>query len=248
MKTVKDIVSLLKEIADTTFIDIWIPSLSQNIKFKSLSAYQHKELLKITIANAERADLLLNKLFADIISTNCIDTNIDLAKLTIIDKDSILLHYRQAITPDITVEGEVFNVSSLIDRCKEYSNTLQLHTLTEGDVSLTLDLPTIISEIKYHIEPLEDTESSKEIKAIYLARAVFLEFAKSIKNLSIKNNIIDINSLEINDLEVIIDMLPYSLLSRSYTYISELKQKRREVFKIKEDLYLQVDLSLLVDL
>lgn len=187
---INEIVSMLSRMNDTFSFPIYIPSLKKDVQFRQMTTSQQKTLVKTLVNNNEQSSDFIYAIY-NIIKNNCVDKDVDIDTLTILDKMLICIKLRAvSIGPDVTITidkirneaKELIPINLSLD--KAYDDMKKMYTPT-FEASCTAELvdkttkymigcviPTLKTEIaiekelqeslKQKIE--ESKENSKELK------------------------------------------------------------------------------------
>jgi hypothetical protein len=187
---INEIVSMLSRMNDTFSFPIYIPSLKKDVQFRQMTTAQQKSLVKTLVNNNEQSSDFIYAIY-NIIKTNCVDKDVDIDALTILDKMFICIKLRAvSIGPDVTITidkirneaQELIPINLSLD--KAYDDMKKMYT-PAFETSCTSELvdkttkymigctiPTLKSEIAIEKElqealkqKIEDSkENSKELK------------------------------------------------------------------------------------
>lgn len=248
----KTIINLLRESTARTAISIWIPSLDRDVQFKPLSVSQQRDLLKISLQADEHIELNLNEAFLNILKENCVDTSVNMSRLRLTDKDSLILGYRCSINPLLTdIQNNVsIDLNEIYIKLKNIYKSLQLNSsIVHDNINVRVGVPTLQSECTTYT-PLPKTDASQDERSEYMLKAIFTDIARYIQTVCIHDTSIDIESLDKDSIEQIFDNLPYSIVTDIYSYITEIRNIRNQVIAIrdKDNSVTNIDISLLVAL
>jgi hypothetical protein len=230
------IVSLMKEAASKNTIQIWLPSLGKEVSFVCLTAAQQKEFLKINI-NSNSTVHDLNKHLLKVIKENCTEQDIDLLSLSLYDRDSIILHYRDNIKSSISLQNNKdVRASDIIHSLKEkyFNNTFTDVKVAEGDITLTLGIPSVGIDDVMYINPPANVLEDEEKKSVYVVQMLLVEALKCVKSITVKDQHFDITSSNIVKAGDVIELLPFSLLNKTYEFISNIKNERERIYSVND--------------
>jgi len=100
---INEIVSMLSRINDTFSFPIYIPSLKKDVQFHQMTTSQQKSLVKTLVNNNEQSSDFLYAMYS-IIKNNCVDKDVDIDSLTILDKMFICIKLRAvSVGPDVAI-------------------------------------------------------------------------------------------------------------------------------------------------
>jgi hypothetical protein len=123
-----DMLNELEKISKTFTVDVWIPSLKKNIKFKQIDAKQQKDILSSAMDTSVYNTSFV-KTFYEIIKYNILpESNINLDEFTLVDKISIGLTLKEQITDELMLffgedKKEItqkFKIKPILDKLKQY--------------------------------------------------------------------------------------------------------------------------------
>lgn len=219
--------------------DVWVPSLGVMVPFKEISTAQQKALLK-SIVDSEIYNTGFILSTYDILKSNCTDSSIDIASLTIIDKLFILLHMRAVsisdtldiqvkskVDPDVVIKRSI-NLMKLIEKGKNAVSNIEEECHTVDNYTITYNVPSI--EVEYQLErQLRNDNIDIEINDINELRSnigtKFIgEVSKYIKRVDIAqedgNSVtIDLSQYSFKDRIQLIERLPSRCLDLVFKYI-----------------------------
>ena len=180
--------------------NFWVPSLKRDVRFTEIDTNQQKRLIKsIVDSPVYNTEFILT--IYDILKENCLDTDVNLDSLTIVDKLLILLGLRissvgGALDVDITIEEGKPTKSVSIDLIKVYEiakTTLTNITpivLKDDIFYVECSVPTIKTEILLEREMRAGKNNSIEIEDIKqlretISEALINEVVKYISKVSV---------------------------------------------------------------
>lgn len=258
----KSILSMINRAAETFAFEVYIPSLCRNVMFREITTSQQKRLIKAIIDSpAYQTEFIFA--FYQIIKENCTE-DLDLAKLTILDKLSIALSLRcmsigtsldlkftfpatkkqDTIIPEHDIVRRI-NLKDLLDIILK---DIKVEPITikddRGVFEVFCDLPTIQEE--FNLENEMHKNNSIEIKSESELREtvgdVFINIiVKYIKNIKIKENDkiieIDLKSLSFKERLAILGQIPTKVSKQVVEYINKVTKEFDKVvlFKAEEN-------------
>jgi hypothetical protein len=246
-----EILDLLKDLETTFGYTVYIPSLQKEIKFKQLTTEQLKTLYK-SVINKAVLNLEFNTQFNEIIKQNCLDTDINIDKLTIYDKVLIFVKTRlECLSPEVKfflTDEEIeqldtsdnFVTISLLEHYNNFVNkkiTFDQQTYEANNCSVICDIPTLDIENKFQVElttkTLTDAETSE--LADIVGDTFVNEVTKFIIHLKVNDKNINLAETDFKTRIAIIKALPSALIIKVLEYITAYKQKINELLLIEID-------------
>lgn len=236
----KSFIQGLDDINKDNLINIKVPSISKNCKFKLISVAQHKELLKSAFEGYEGI-IKSNIIFNDIITNNCEKEDVD---FSLIDRSTILIKLREAsISDNISIEKNQYKLSSLpsVDRSFEGS------TITSNGITIETCIPSLERDTEVSKKLLNDftrlSDKEKETNGINLVLSY--EIIKFIKSISIGDDVFEFNDSNLYESKKIIDSLPLKLNNKVVNFITEFRDFENEFLTFEDGTLLEIDVSFL---
>jgi hypothetical protein len=252
MSDIKDFLSVLKELDETTGFNIFIPSLQKEIKFKQLTTEQLKRILK-TVVDSPIYNSQFTITFNNIIKENCLDKEVNVDKFTIYDKLLILFKIRvESISPEfafqfteeeikennLTFTGEPHKIIDLrqhLDTFLKNKYSFLPEVIEYESCSLVCDLPTIETENKLEKELHKtikiEVESTEELREI-IGETFINELTKYINKITIGSNELDLFSLDFKSRIKVVEQLPTNIINKVLKYIESYRNKVKELTTI----------------
>lgn len=254
METMEDLQSVIKlmERANETFAyAVWVPSLKKTVMFREINTSQQKRMIKAIIDSPVHNTEFIFAL-RDIIAENCIDTNIDVGSLTLVDKLFIALKMRSvSINDEVEVAfkaGEetvkrAFSIEKLIEDAQkvlkiEYEKTVKdksgVYTIECGVPSI--DIEYSLEKELHSNEELNEERTPENIRRI-IGDVFTSELVKYIRSISIANadtiTKIDMNSLSFRNRIALAEQIPSKILKEVIQYIADVKEGMKKVTLLK---------------
>ena len=252
MSEIKDFLSALKELDQTTGFDIFIPSLQKEVKFKQLTTEQLKSILK-TVVDSPIYNSQFITTFNGIIKENCLDETVETNKLTIYDKLLILFKTRiESISPEFTFQfteeeikknnltftGEPKKTINLKEHLESYlknNYTFLSEVIEYESCSLVCDLPTLETENKLEKELHKnikiEVESTEELREI-IGETFINELTKYIHKITIGSKELDLFSLDFKNRVKVVEQLPTNIINKVLKYIESYRNKIKELTSV----------------
>jgi hypothetical protein len=245
----------LEKISKTFTVDVWIPSLKKNIKFKQIDAKQQKDILSSAMDTSVYNTSFV-KTFYEIIKYNILpESNINLDEFTLVDKISIGLTLKEQITDELMLffgedKKEItqkFKIKPILDKLKQYETPSSIILNTKNDnfeLEVEISPVTIGAEYLYETQyrgnkKKEDIKTSEDVQQL-ISEAFIGELSKYISNMWINKSEINFKILTLNQKIRLIEKLPSSFLQKILDNISNWKSKTDEFLTIKHENYEQV--------
>lgn len=208
----QDVLDTLKSVQIENVYPVYIPSLKKNVMFKEMTTKQEKAIVK-TIIDSPVYNSEFIFAIREIIKENCAE-DLDINKLTIIDKTAICLTMRlKSIGPTfdytfkVANKTKTINIEEYIDKFKKLA-VPDNETVGTDRVKILCGYPTINDEYELENE-FRANVKEVDISTVEEARTaigdVFSnELVKYIKEITIKKG----------DVDVVLDMSKFNFKSR----------------------------------
>lgn len=204
-------------------VDIFVPSLQADIKFKPLTLKHQKSILDNVELNAISIVVFYNKL-------NDIIQELGNQDFNIIDRPNIILSLREKINKKY---GK-FNLSKLITSNRELKLINLVKTVETNDFIFELASPSfkVDSESNNYLIKNFKTEN-KLLGKLYIS-----ELTKFTKSVTIKsdNEKVEFSDLTIEEKFDIIENIPSSSIAEVYNYIKEVREFETQFITQNEDI------------
>ena len=204
-------------------VDVFVPSLQSDIKFKPLTLKHQKNILDNVELNAISIVVFYNKLNDIILELGNGDFNI-------IDRPNIILSLREKINKKY---GK-FDLSKLITNNKSLKLIDLAKTIETDDFIFELASPSfkIDSESNNYLIKNFKTESK------LLGKLYINELTKFTKSVTIKNDNekVDFSDLTIEEKFDIIENIPSSSIAEVYNYIKEVREFEKQFITQNDDI------------
>lgn len=204
-------------------VDIFVPSLQADIKFKPLTLKHQKSILDNVELNAISIVVFYNKL-------NDIIQELGNQDFNIIDRPNIILSLREKINKKY---GK-FNLSKLITSNRELKLINLVKTVETNDFIFELASPSfkVDSESNNYLIKNFKTEN-KLLGKLYIS-----ELTKFTKSVTIKsdNEKVEFSDLTIEEKFDIIENIPSSSIAEVYNYIKEVREFETQFITQNDDI------------
>ena len=240
---VSDFLGALKKLNDSDSINILVPSIEREVKFKPFSVKQHKDLIK-TAFDGIQGSVLMYKVFNDIIEENSSES----VEYYIYDRNKILIDLRKKSVGDkVKIDGSIYSLESLPaysidDKFKKPT------TIKDKNISVKVELPTLQLDSKVTEKSVfEFNKFSSEEKKIGNSVNILVsyELIKYIKAITIDDNVADFSSFTFADKKSIVDNLPLNLTNKILEYIASYKECEQASITFEDGKTLSIDASFL---
>lgn len=241
MSDVKSFIEELKQLSNTEYYNVYVPSLDKEIKFRAFSVKQHKDLMKSALDGVE-GTLKMYKVFNDIIVSNSFEP----INFMIYDRTKILVDLRkQCISETIEISETEYNLNDLPAFNFNFDeNRTFKYKKIEVDVSIpSLNMDSIITEKSI----IEFGKYSSEDKKVGNSLSILLvyELMKYIDAITMDDAVINFNEINTVDKKAVIDNLPLKLINDILDYIAKFKDYEQSLFTFSDGTKLTIDASFL---
>jgi hypothetical protein len=225
------IIDKLKEIRDSNLVDVFVPSLGTNIKFKQLSVKQQKDLIKTGLEGA------LSGIYLDNVINSIITDNSTFAhKFLVTDKISIIIALRAAsFGTQYSVDDETVDISPILGRKLVY-DLQEAKELTFSDkIKVNITVPTLEKDTLTNNVQINELTSNKDLKVSDAIGSLYVyEVVKFISGIEISGTVVNFGEISPKDAVRVVESLPATLNSEIIKYIQEYRTKESEFLTIGE--------------
>lgn len=225
------IIDKLKEIRDSNLVDVFVPSLGTNIKFKQLSVKQQKDLIKTGLEGA-LSGIYLDNVINSIITDNSTFSH----KFLVTDKISIIVALRAAsFGTKYSVDDETIDISSILDK-KLVFDLQDTKELAFGDkIKVNLAVPTLEKDTSTNNVQINELTNSKDLKVSDAIGSLYVyEVVKFINSIEISGTTVNFNEISPKDAVRVVESLPATLNSEIIKYIQEYRTKEGDFLTVGE--------------
>lgn len=246
MTEIKDILSALKSLDETTGFDVFIPSLQKEVKFKQLTTEQLKRILK-SVVDSPIYNTEFTLSFNNIIKENCLDTNISINDFTVYDKIFILLktriesiseNYNYSFTKEekeennLNVEKVLVNLTNIYQSAVENCETLPEELIEVDQCTIKCNLPSLSTENKLekelHKNVKIEVESPEELRNI-IGETFINEVTKFISSVKVSDQSIELSNIDFKNRIKIVEQLPTNLINKVIKYIESYRNITKNI-------------------
>jgi len=226
-------------------IDVFVPSLRKEIKFKNITLVQQKNLLKTSMEES------LTKLsfivgMNDILKANNLDATVDIDSLFVFDRIAMTVALRAKCLENRYVSSNNVNVDLNVV-IENYKNILlpdlNDKVIEHENFSVVASLPRIGNDKKiseYSIKKIS-VSSESDLKTV-LSELFVYELAKFIKTLTLKdtNTTVDFTQITAEECIKLAEQLPAQLVTKLLEYIKSYRDVESK-FTVTGDETIEVD-------
>jgi hypothetical protein len=227
-QSLNDILKDLKKSEEK--ISIYIPSLKQDVEFKSLSLFQQKSIIDKVTLNAFGIIDFFNSIF-DVIKTN---TTVNLNDINTIDRINIILSLRK----NINTVYEDINIEALLEKNKTLSLPSLAKTIKTEKFEFEVSVPSLTTDFKFNNYIINTFKDEK----LFLGKLLVNELCKFVNKIVINenNNIIDFNNQSNKNKFTIIEAIDSKQFKEVFQYISLVRDTELEFVKFEDK---QIDIG-----
>jgi hypothetical protein len=225
---VSDILKQLDSLNESTSINIFVPSLKKNVRFKNLNLKQQKELLKSSIDDTI-TKLSFTTKFYDVIKENVIDA-IDVNSLFVFDRIAIAIALRASGLDNIyTVDGIKYNLTDIIaqNATVDVEPFIKTSSLELENLTVSLEVPRLYTDRVINVATINKIKVSadKDVKTL-IGELFVYEIIKFIRSISFKkedgtSSETVLADLNIDDRVSVVEKLPSTITNKILNYIRE---------------------------
>jgi hypothetical protein len=224
---VSDILKQLDTLNETTSVNVFVPSLKKNIRFKNLNLKQQKELLKSAIDD-NITKLAFTTKFYDIIKENSIDP-IDINSLYIFDRTAIAIALRSSGIDSLYTANDIkINLNDLIlqNQTLDIETFIKPLTFELENLTITLEVPRLFTDRIINNATINKLRalSDKDVKTLIGELFVYeiIKFVYSITfRLDNSATTTVLADLSIEDRVSVVEKLPAPIINKILSYIRE---------------------------
>lgn len=243
-QNIQDILTQLDRVNSSFSYEVWIPSLKREVFFKEMTTAQQKRMIKSIIDSPVYNSEFIKACYT-IIKENCDDKEVDIDKLTILDKLFILLKMRSvSIGSEIEVklkskllkDKEVksnINLEKIYNKAVKTSEHIEPKIIEVEKYKIYCSLPEILAE--YKIEKfIQQKNGERDIKTNQQLRKsvgekFISEISKYINKISIDGLEVDLNDIPLKDKITILEKIPSKVMENVYKYIETVTSEIKKI-------------------
>jgi hypothetical protein len=222
-----NLLSRLKEISNSTKINVYVPSAGKEMAFKQLSVKQQKDLMK-TGLDGQLSGLTISGIIKNVINDNSLEKYDFLAT----DKIPIVFALRaQSFGNDYTFyDGDKEHV---VDLSKILSKKLSFKSETsidiedkENELIVSLAVPLLEDDDKFNAYIYSDLKKKKDVELSDTVGIVYVgEIAKFLTKVTLGTTEMEVATLPIKDRISIVESLPVTFNNKILKFIESLRKE-----------------------
>lgn len=227
MNSPSSLLDKLNKINSDNAVNVFVPSINKEIKFRPLNIKQQKDLIK-TAMDGAAAGATLNQVLNDIILSNATEQ----VEFKVYDRYAIILALRSAVIGDDYIHNEnaIKLTKVLKQNIKEYKQRAFDETREIGyhTILTSLELPSIAKDVRVNerfVKNIKTRENSDNYGEA-IGNLYVYEIIKFIKSIQIEgeDDIYDFESISLKDCVTIVESLPAGLNTKIIEYIESIRE------------------------
>lgn len=245
-QAIDDILATIKQQTIEYSSHYWVPSLKKEIRFRDINTSQQKRLVKsIVDSPVFNTEFILT--LSDILMENCVDPEVNVMSLTILDKLALAINLRAVCVGNMlkiqaTEKGKSFTVeldlNQIYEKCKTALIGVEAETFDDQVFTITCGVPTIQTETDLERELRGSGNNALEISdpsqlRTTIGDAFMSELVKYITAVSVKSNgelkAVEWSTLSFTDRIRVIEQFNAHLLKKIVGYINKVKEQMNAV-------------------
>jgi hypothetical protein len=244
MSNTVDLLRQLEELNRTNTIDVFVPSLKKEVKFRNLNLKQQKNLLKTSIDETlTKLSFIIN--FYSIIQEN-IDSSVNVSDLYTFDRTAIAIALRaKCLDSNYKYDDNSYNLIDKVSQIPSLEIKIPLEKKIEyQNITVELQAPKLGLDkavSSYSLESLKLLQD-KDFKNV-IGELFIHEIIKFIKCVSINGDkpfTADFNNSNVAELIPIVERLPASVTNNILEYVKSYRETENQFTRIK-DINVEVD-------
>lgn len=227
MNDFNKILSAVKSVTESQVVKIFVPSANEEFVFKPLTAKQQKDLVK-TAAEKNSGIISFYETLNSIINTNSIKSY----EFYLFDREYIVTMLRALnLSNKLTVRDVEYDLLQLQNNRITMSDTIKTKIIETDDISLTCGIPTLKTDSTYNT--FLNKATNKNISETFGDLFIFevIKYIQRIKSASADVDIV-LDELNVQQRYQLVESLPAKIYNNVIDYISDVKNKEKELFKI----------------
>jgi len=222
-----NLLSRLKEISNSSKINVYVPSAGKEMGFKQLSVKQQKDLMK-TGLDGQLSGLTISGIIKNVINDNSLDQYEYLATDKIPIVFALRVHsFGNEYTFSDGDKENVVDLSKILSRKLSFSseNSIDIED-KENELIVSLQVPTLDDDDKFNSYIYSDLKKKKDVELSDTVGIVYVgEIAKFLKKISLGRSGLEVNTLPIKDRIVIVESLPVTFNNKILKFIESLRKE-----------------------
>lgn len=216
-------------------VDIFVPSLNKTAKFTGLTAKQQKEALQC-VMDKDFTGLTFSILCSEILLKN----NTEKVPILAIEKNYLIVCLRALSLSNTykTIADKIYDLNTIATTRIPLPVELKHATFSEGDLSVTVELPSIESELitskeskkRLFSNNAEQTLTKEALGELYIDEII--KYFKSIKTPAAE---VSQKELTFNQKYQIVENLPIAIIAKIVEYINKTKEFEKSLIDYKDE-------------
>ena len=238
MNRINDLLAALKTYTEINAIDVYIPSLKRNVKFKPLTGGQQKSFYNCVSDNVVfRTKFVL--LTYEIINENCLEEVVD--NLTVLDHTVILLELRKNILGTKVTLGKDTEILTVdFESCLNNAKSLtpiQERAVAIRNFEFVLETPRLINQYLAEKELRENNSETTASLNKVVTDVIFTEVAKTIKEISLidgdQKAVFNYSEFTFKEKISLVEALPADILIEVQKFLKEINAEQTALLAVK---------------
>lgn len=240
MDYLQNLYKQLDQHAHNTAVEILVPSLNRFIKFKLLTAKQHKDIIS-TVVDRANAGLSFNIVLNAIISENCLE------KVTLLTSDkpsigvALRVHSISPIFNDINIKDVLS--TKLLEKPQKTEFTIY----HDDQFLIQLNIPTLSQETAIYQETIKRSDNNSQNLKLMIGDVYIHEIVKYFTSIQFQNDgnkeTVIFKDLKFDIQRNIIERLPATASTEVVILINQIKNESQDFLKTLEGKVIEVALD-----
>jgi hypothetical protein len=242
---INDVLKQLDDLNRQTGINIFVPSLQRNLKFKPLNLRQQKNLLKSSIEETlTKLSFITN--FYSILQENILD-GFDISSLCVYDRPAIAIAMRAAsLDSKFTIEDDTYDLNEKIREFTDIKPTIAPLTVEEQNFQILLEAPKLGLDRDISSSVLTKFRNSKTEDVKTIVGELFIhEIIKYIKEVTIKTNdgdsTLDFSALKLDVKISVAERFPTTITNKVLEFIKTCRDFESQYTKLDDENSIEID-------
>jgi len=221
MDNFNNILNSLNEL--TKSYSVFVPSLNKEIKINGFTAKQQKEAIQC-VMDKDFAGIS----FAILVSEMLLNNLVEKTPILLSDKNYVLVCLRALSLSSQykNLNGETIDLSAILNNKTPLPDNLKAETITDGDITITIENPTLQTDIFINSETkkkLLSINPNQTLSRESLGDLYIDEILKYIKHIKTPKAEIKSDELTFNQKYQIVEKLPLSATTKIVSFINNIK-------------------------
>lgn len=246
---INEILNLMKETNKEFDSQVYIPSLSKDVRVKTMNASHLKNIVKTSVEGIFANNIFNQTTFS--IIKDILDPEVPLSTITNFDKMVIILQLRKfnvKKTLDVqVVNGDstktiTLDLDKLINKIRKEKYNFEDQTILETPYEIVLCYPSIEHEFAFdrHFDQtrIKKTDENDRNALKELFGPLFIqELAQYVKTIRIKDQVFNLHAVSVSDRISIVEGLSGSLITKIIQKIDEIFGKQiNRILKVEKEI------------